>query len=156
GIYINLDDLFKVIKEQINLVDRQIQTFSFFDQYQKLTEDLSKDSTEFIWFQLFNYILSTLSRDQQAKQQMIQICKDYYHGNRKEIELIHQFEQNYRSKDALLWYSKRSFIYKLINKALRTKDIHLLYKLRFFIRDLSENLQREHEKILLSNETTLN
>ncbi|CAF1437659.1 unnamed protein product [Rotaria sordida] len=156
GIYINLDDLCKVIKEQINLVDRQIQTFSFFDQYQKLTEDLSKDSTEFIWFQLFNYILSTLSRDQQAKQQMIQICKDYYHGNRKEIELIHQFEQNYRSKDALLWYSKRSFIYKLINKALRTKDIHLLYKLRFFIRDLSENLQREHEKILFSNETTLN
>ncbi|CAF4371720.1 unnamed protein product, partial [Rotaria sordida] len=81
GIYINLDDLYKVIKEQINLVDRQIQTFSFFDQYQKLTEDLSKDSTEFVWFQLFNYILSTLPRDQQAKQQMIQICKDYYHGN---------------------------------------------------------------------------
>ncbi|CAF4830286.1 unnamed protein product [Rotaria sp. Silwood1] len=156
GIYINLDDLCKSIKEQIDIVNRQIYSFSFFDQHQKLTEDLLKESAEFLWFQLFNYMLPTLSRDQQAKQQMIQICKDYYHGNTKEIELIHQFEQNYQSKDALLWYSKRTFIYKLINKALRTKHIDLLYKLRFFIGDLSENLQREHEKILLSNENILN
>ncbi|CAF4814250.1 unnamed protein product [Rotaria sp. Silwood1] len=156
GIYIDLDDLCKSLKEQIDLVNRQIQTFSFFDQHQKSTKDLSKESAEFLWFQLFNYVIDRLPRNQQAKQQMIQICKDYYHGNTKEIELIHQFEQNYLSKDALLWYSKQSFIYKLVNKALRTKDIDLLYMFRFFIEDLSKNLQHEHEKILLSNENTLN
>ncbi|CAF1191584.1 unnamed protein product [Rotaria sp. Silwood1] len=156
GIYMNLDDLCKSLKEQIDLVNRQIQTFSFFDQHQKSTKDLSKESAEFLWFQLFNYVIARLPRNQQAKQQMIQICKDYYHGNTKEIELIHQFEQNYLSKDALLWYSKQSFIYKLVNKALRTKDIDLLYMFRFFIEDLSKNLQHEHEKILLSNENTLN
>ncbi|CAF4830426.1 unnamed protein product [Rotaria sp. Silwood1] len=156
GIYIDLDDLCKSLKEQIDLVNRQIQTFSFFDQHQKSTKDLSKESAEFLWFQLFNYVIARLPRNQQAKQQMIQICKDYYHGNTKEIELIHQFEQNYLSKDVLLWYSKQSFIYKLVNKALRTKDIDLLYMFRFFIEDLSKNLQHEHEKILLSNENTLN
>ncbi|CAF3418300.1 unnamed protein product, partial [Rotaria sp. Silwood2] len=84
GIYMNLDDLCKSIKEQIDLVDRQIQTFSFFDQHQLLTEDLSKESAEFLWFQLFNYVIAQLPRDQQAKQQMIQICKDYYRENTKE------------------------------------------------------------------------
>ncbi|CAF4735006.1 unnamed protein product, partial [Rotaria sp. Silwood2] len=50
----------------------------------------------------------------------------------------------------------KSFIYKLINKALQTEDIDLLYQFRFFLGDLSENLQCQHEKILLSNETILN
>ncbi|CAF3116284.1 unnamed protein product [Rotaria sp. Silwood2] len=156
GIYINLGDLCKSIKEQIDLANRQIQTFSFFDQHQKSTKDLSKESAEFLWFQLFNYVIARLPRNQQAKQQMIQICEDYYRGNTKEIELIHEFENNYRSKDAILWYSKQSFVYKLINKALRTEDIDLLYTFRFFIGDLSDNLQHEHEKILLSKEKNLN
>ncbi|CAF2400065.1 unnamed protein product [Rotaria sp. Silwood2] len=156
GIYISLNDLCKSIKEQIDCVSRQIQTFSFFDQHQKSTKDLSKESAEFLWFQLFHYIITRLPRNQQAKQQMIQICKEYYRGNTKEMKLIHEFEQNYRSEDAICWYSKQSFLYKLINKALRTEDIDLLYKFRFFIGDLSENLQRLHEKILLSEEKLLN
>ncbi|CAF1384583.1 unnamed protein product [Rotaria sordida] len=156
GIYINLNDLCKSIKEQIDLVSKQIQTFSFFDQHQKSTKDLSKESAEFLWFQLFHYVIARLPRNQQSKQQMIQICKAYYRGNTKEMKSIQEFEQNYRSEDAICWYSKESFLYKLINKALRTEDIDLLYKFRFFIGDLSETLQRQHEKILLSEEKILN
>ncbi|CAF1285428.1 unnamed protein product [Rotaria sordida] len=155
GIYINLDDLCKSIKEQIDFINKQIQTFSYFDQHEKLTKDLSKESAKFFWFQLFNYVITRLPRNEQAKQQMIQICKEYYRGNTKELKLIYDFEQNYQSKDAIRWYSKQSFIYKLINKALRIEDIDLLYIFRFFIADLSENLQREHEKILLSKEKIL-
>ncbi|CAF1363031.1 unnamed protein product, partial [Rotaria sordida] len=70
GIYINLDDLSKSIKEQIDLVDRQIQTFSFFDQHQKSTKHLSHESAEFLWFQLFIYVIARLPRNRQAKQQI--------------------------------------------------------------------------------------
>ncbi|CAF0815539.1 unnamed protein product [Rotaria sp. Silwood1] len=156
GIYISLNDLCKSIKEQIDLVSKQIQTFSFFDQHQKSTKDLSRESAEFLWFQLFHYVITRLPRNQLAKQQMIQICKEYYRGNTKEMNSIYEFEQKYRSEDAICWYSKQSFLYKLINKALRTEDIDLLYKFRFFIGDLSENLQRQHKKILLSEEKILN
>ncbi|CAF4207608.1 unnamed protein product [Rotaria sp. Silwood2] len=156
GIYVNLDDLCQSIKEQIDLVNKQIQTFSFFDQHEKSTKDLSKESAEFLWFQLFSYVIARLPRNQQAKQQMTQICKEYYRGNTKEMKLIQDFELNYRSEDAIRWYSKQSFVYRLINKALRTEDIDLLYTFRFFIGDLSENLQRQHEKLLSSKEKILN
>ncbi|CAF4587027.1 unnamed protein product [Rotaria socialis] len=148
GIYVELDDLCQSIKEQVDLVNRQIQTFSFFDQHEK--------STAFLWFQLFNYAVGHLPRSQQAKQQMVRICKDYYRGNKIEIKLIEEFEKTYRSEYALLWYSKQSFIYKLINKALRTEDVDLLYIFRFFIGDLSTALQQEHEKILSSKGKILN
>ncbi|CAF1679201.1 unnamed protein product, partial [Rotaria sp. Silwood1] len=156
GIYAHLDDLCQSIKEQIDLVHKQIQTFSFFDRHQKSTKDLSNDSAHFLWFQLFSYVIARLPRNQNAKQQMIQICKEYYRGNTKQMKLIYDFEKNYQSTDAIRWYSKQSFVYKLINKALRIEDIDLLYAFRFFIVDLSENLRREHEKILLSEEKVLN
>jgi hypothetical protein len=39
-----------------------------------------------------------------------------------------------------------------VNKALRSEDIDQLHTFQFFIGDLSENLAREHEKMLLSKE----
>ena len=83
---------------------------------------------------------------------MIQICTRYYHTNTKQLELIKQFDTEYQPDAAIRWYSKKTFIYKLINKALRDKDIDQLQTFRFFINDLSLNLYREHDKVLSSNE----
>ncbi|CAF4026129.1 unnamed protein product [Rotaria sp. Silwood2] len=152
GIYTDLDELCKALQEQIDLVDNQLQTFSFFDQNQKPTKDLSKESGEFIWFQLFNYVMARFPRIEQAKQEMIEMCRQYYHGNTKELKLISQFEREYQSEEAIYWYAKESFVYKLSNKALRSEDIDMLYTFRYFIIDLSESLRREHKKILSSNE----
>lgn len=155
GIYIDLEDLSRSIREQIELVDKQIQTFSFFDRQQKSTKDLSKESGAFLWFQLFSYILTRFPRNDHAKQQMIDICRQYYRGNTKELKLIDQFAREYRSEHAIHWYSKQSFVYRLVNKALRTEDMDLLYIFRFFIGDLSHALQQEHRKILSNQEEIL-
>jgi hypothetical protein len=48
--YFNLDKLCTSIKAQIELVNNQLQTFSFFDQHQNATKNLSKPSAEFLWF----------------------------------------------------------------------------------------------------------
>ena len=41
GIYVDRDDLYQSIKEQIDFVNEQIRTFSFLDPNEKLTKDLS-------------------------------------------------------------------------------------------------------------------
>ena len=155
GIYVDLNSLCVSIQEQVDLVEQQLETFSFFDQHQKSTKDLSKQSAEFLWFQLFNYVILRLPRNQQAKKQMLEICRRYYHGNLNQLELIDEFDCNYQPEVAIQWYSKQSFVYKLINKALRSEDIDQLYTFRFFIGDLSENLAREHRKLLRSGERLL-
>ncbi|CAF1359333.1 unnamed protein product [Rotaria sordida] len=58
---------------------------------------------------------------------MIQICRQYYRGNTAELKLIDQCGKEYQHTHAVHWYSKESFVYKLINKALRTEDIDQLY-----------------------------
>ena len=155
GIYDDFDDLYQSIEEKINLVDTQLQTFSYFDQNQKIMNDLSKTSNEFLWYQLFNYVIKQLPKNQQPKEQMIKICKQYYQGNLKQLQLIDHFQDKYQSQDAIQYYLKQSFIYQLINKALTIRDIDQLHIFQFFINDLSENLEREHEKLLSSEEEIL-
>ncbi|CAF4361934.1 unnamed protein product, partial [Rotaria sordida] len=46
---------------------------------------------------------------------------------------------------AIRWYTKQTFVYRLVNKALRTEDYEAMIILRFFIVNLSENLQQEYE-----------
>ncbi|CAF3309219.1 unnamed protein product [Rotaria socialis] len=155
GIYAQIDDLWQSIKEQVNFVNRQIQAFSFFDRREKSTKDLSKESSEFLWFQLFHYAVTRMPRNQRAKEEMVHICKYYYRRNEKETQFIEEFEKEYQPKDAIFWYTKQCFVYKLINKALRTEDIGFLYVFRFYIGDLFESLRQEHEKILSSEENIL-
>ncbi|CAF4402339.1 unnamed protein product [Rotaria socialis] len=148
GSYVNFDDLCKSIKQQIDRVNNEIESFCFFDQYQILTKALSPESAKFLWAQLFHYLIVQLPQNQQAKRKSIQLCKDYYRGNTKETKLIREFEEHYQSEDAIRWYLKESFVRKLIHKALKVGDINFLYQFRFFIADLTENLQRQQQKIL--------
>jgi tetratricopeptide (TPR) repeat protein len=155
GIYARLGHLCSSIRHEINLVDKQLQTFNVFDRHQRSIKDLSQQSGEFLWLQLFHYIIIRLPRQQQAKQQMIDVCRQYYRGNSKELEMIDEFERDYHPEDAIRWYSKQSFLYKMVNKALRSEDLDQLQTFRFFIGDLSQSLAREHQKILSSGETSL-
>ena len=88
GIYNNLDALCASIREQIDLFDKQLQAFSFFDQHQQSTKDLSEKSAEFLWFQLFRHAILHLPRNQQAKKEMINIYREYYRGNTKELRSV--------------------------------------------------------------------
>ena len=155
GIYAQLDKLSSSIRHEIDLFDKQLQTFSVFDHHQKSTKDLSQQSGEFLWLQLFHHIIVRLPREQEAKQKMIDVCRQYYRGNNKDLALIDQFERDYRPEEVTRWYSRQSFVYKMVNKALRSEDLDQLHTFRFYIRDLSQTLSREHQKLLLSDETRL-
>ncbi|CAF4510099.1 unnamed protein product [Didymodactylos carnosus] len=78
---------------------------------------------------------------------MIHKCQEYYRGNRKEVATIQEFSESYRRADAIRWYTRQSFVYKLINKALRTEDIEQLHIFRFFIADLCSSLAQEYKKM---------
>ena len=155
GIYTTLESLCNGIRERIEILEKNVSVFNFFDQNQRSMKNLSKKSAEFLWFQLFKHVILRLPRNNQAKRQMIDVCRQHYRGNASQLEWIDRFEHDYRAEEAIRWYCKQSFVYKLVNRVLRSEDIDQLYVFRFFIGDLSDNLAREHRKILLSDERTL-
>ncbi len=62
-----------------------------------------------------------------------------------ELRNIYEFENNYSSEKALWWYTRESFFYKTLNKALRTQNIHL----RSYINDIYDQLEKNYSNSAL-------
>ncbi|CAF5013234.1 unnamed protein product, partial [Rotaria socialis] len=67
--------------------------------------------------------------------------------NKKELNKIEQFRKSYSREQAIKWYTDECFLYKLLNNAIRTEDIDLLYAFRFYTIDLCHALEKESEKL---------
>jgi hypothetical protein len=61
-------------------------------------------------------------------------------NNAKQLEKIDDFERNYQSEDATKWFTKDSFLYRLLNESLRIERINSIVKMRYFIHDLHNQL----------------
>jgi sugar lactone lactonase YvrE len=72
---------------------------------------------------------------------LIADCKTEYQGNDSELNKIRQFQEKYSSNEALWWYTRESFYYKTLNKALRSQNIHMIFLYRSFITDIYRQLK---------------
>lgn len=138
-----LDSLQKSREE----LDKQTAAFSIYNKKEKATRDLSKEAGSFLFFQLFKSAIQSMPKTSAAKETMVTTCRNYYRGNLTELTNINDFDKNYRSEDAIPWYTKETFVYKFINKALRTEDIDVLYQFRFYILDLSYQLELKFREL---------
>jgi hypothetical protein len=95
---------------------------------------------QFIHSQLLIDCLLRMKSTSVEKNDLVTVCKKEYEGNAQELSIINEFEKNYAPFRAIWWYTRQSFLYRLLNKALRVQNIDLIYLFRFFIRDLHNQL----------------
>jgi hypothetical protein len=74
-----------------------------------------------------------------AKQDLVKLARIFYSDNELELRRINEFDRTYEASEALKWYSSDSFVYRLLNRAIRSENIDLLFVCRFFIVDLRRN-----------------
>ncbi|CAF1598761.1 unnamed protein product [Rotaria magnacalcarata] len=139
-------DLVHSIQENIDLSFQQLQSFRFYEQNQKSTRDLCKEAGSFLWLRIFKDVVLNLPHDEKAKKEMIETLRVCYRNNRCQLRLIERFNREYQSEHAILWYTGQPFLYKQLNRALRTEDINFLYTFRYFIYDLTKQLEQEYQK----------
>jgi hypothetical protein len=109
------------------------------------TSDRSnQQEAEFMYFRLLAEVLVGLEHKQSTKDEFISICRSQYHENTPELEKIEEFSRTYSKEHAIRWYTRDSFLYRMLNNALRLQDIDTLFKLGFFIADLYNQLKILH------------
>jgi len=70
----------------------------------------------------------------------LHLCEEEYKENKSELAVVHEFQQTYNAARALRWYTRQSFLFRMLNKALRVQNIDLLFLFRFFIYDIQQQL----------------
>ncbi|CAM4887127.1 unnamed protein product [Rotaria socialis] len=97
---------------------------------------------QYLQFQLLMDSLLRIEGTEDDKKELIALCKKKYKDNRKELTNVREFQNTYKADQALFWYTRESFLYRMLNKALRVQDTRLLYLLRFFIFDLWKAIEK--------------
>ncbi len=146
AVIVDLNDLIKKIlsdrnQRQHHKTDEAFSISIFSAGTSGEGQSTSEINGQFIHSQLLIDCLTRMKTDSTNINELILLCKKEYEGNDVELSILYEFEEHYSANDALWWYTRHSFLYRLLNKALRVQNIDLLFLFRFFIRDIEQQLE---------------
>ncbi|CAF1321355.1 unnamed protein product [Didymodactylos carnosus] len=153
GVFPNKNQLIEKLKQDIKSYSKSLIPISIINE--KSIRALNKEYTMFMWTQLLLNVLIQIPQTNHEKMIMLNECRSYYAEDQYQLNLIDEFEKNYNADLAISWYTRDSFVYKQLNKALRTQDIDVIFKYRFIITDIYKQLKKLYNESVLSLEETL-
>jgi hypothetical protein len=148
GIFNDISHLLHKLKIDIERCEDDLTPINIISE--SSTENLDELACSFMYSELLKEILISIEYDEQSKKKFINYLRLLYADNEQGLVAINQFEQNYKDHPPAWWYTKESFIYSVLNTALRTQDVEIIIKMGFFIRDLHEQIK----KIYIKNKET--
>ena len=146
GVYVDRSILLNQLTADVALYSKELSApISLFkrddlNRKERSSQNLSKESAKFMWFQL---LLETLLQSKQTtriRDEMLNECRKECQENAPETSKIDEFEATYTANQAIRWYTRDSFLFRLVNRAMRTQDIDSIYTYRSFILDLHQQL----------------
>jgi len=76
----------------------------------------------------------------------LKYCRVELAGNSMELKNVDQIEKKYRNHQPIWWYTCETFLYSMLNRALRLMDVDIIIQMGFFIHDLHKNIADLHSK----------
>lgn len=120
----------------------EVLSFHIFNTNESPEQSTTGLNGQFLHAQLLIDCLLRLKSTSVDKNEFLEMVYNEYQGNSSVLTIIHEFERDYSSERALWWYTRETFLYRLLNKALRVQNIDVLFLLRFFIQDLRQQLDQ--------------
>ncbi|CAF1322380.1 unnamed protein product [Adineta steineri] len=107
------------------------------------TNDMNQLESSFMYTKLFKEILLDMKHDEQVINQFAAYCRQHDYGSARNID---EFEKDYPARSAIWWYTCPSFIYSMLNYALRSMEGDTIINMVFFIHDLHQQIQQLYQQ----------
>ncbi|CAF1450977.1 unnamed protein product [Adineta steineri] len=145
GIHTNIKDICQALQLTVKQCDQDTIAVSFLAvNDMSSTSSLNQLEPTFMYTQLFKEILLDIEYGNKAIQDLAACCREVFTGNPTELQVINEFERDYRPQKAIWWYTRECFTYKMLNQALRTMDADIIINMGFFLRDVHQQIQKLH------------
>ncbi|UJR17816.1 hypothetical protein I4U23_004715 [Adineta vaga] len=147
NIYTDLQMLLKDLKYDVEQYLQQAKDGIF--------SEAGRDnySTNMFTFSWWNYVISMLCHltyPDNCLQTFLTTLRHYYQDRESELKILDEFERTYTSNTAIHWYTRDTFFFHLLNRALRQQNIEVIFLFGFFIKDMYIQLENEHENFQTS------
>ncbi|CAF1177722.1 unnamed protein product [Didymodactylos carnosus] len=98
------------------------------------------------WWRHFVIMLCHLPYPEGARETLTIALRQYYQDMDAKLRAIDEFERTYTPGKAVWWYTRDTFLYRLLNKALRQHNIEVMFLFGFYIKDIYHQLKNEHRE----------
>ncbi|CAF0799075.1 unnamed protein product [Didymodactylos carnosus] len=149
GTYTNMNDICEQLSKDVATSSHQFLSMNILSTNIK-EKEINKQEASFMYFQLLTEILIGMEHEDDAKTNMINHCRLQYIGNEIDLKHIDEFDKTYNPNKAIWWYTSHCFLFEILNKALRIQDIDILFKYRFFLTDLHNQIKQLHSEFVQS------
>ncbi|CAF4402085.1 unnamed protein product, partial [Didymodactylos carnosus] len=114
-----------------------------FQWHRIVSDHLNTEQIQFVYFQLLIDLILDMSQTDPAKEETISEYRLHY----KEYRQIHSagFDETHTAID---WYMQNNFVYRIINEVFYTENMNTLFKFRYFINDLHNEIRKSHTRFV--------
>ena len=99
-----------------------------------------------MYTQILKEILLTIDFEEVHFKNFLTFCRERLVGNAKELQNVDLIKKDYRRHQPIWWYTYESFLYSMLNRALRIMEVDLIIKMGFFLRDVHNHLVALHRE----------
>jgi len=136
GHFSNIKLIFEKIKEEF-LIENHL--FSIESVPENETQNQS-----FSYSQLLKETLLTKDDEGNLKKDFIDFSRFHYYNNQIQLNLIDEFQTDFTLEKSIWWFTRNSFIRKMLNRALRTEEIDILFKMRWILQAINNQIKQNH------------
>ncbi|CAF3265936.1 unnamed protein product [Rotaria sp. Silwood2] len=147
GVYTSINPICDALKMAVKQYNQNTMSVSIIGANEGgSSENLNQLDPTFMYSQISKEILLDMEHDQKTIKDFVKFCQEEYLGNAQETKIIEEFERNYEPSKAIWWYTRQCFIYKMLNRALRTLDSNIMIRIGFFLCDIHRQVEQLHKK----------
>ena len=144
GIHTDIKPICEVLQLVVKQCNRDSIAMSFISMDQKTSApNVDQLEPSFMYTQIFKEILLDIEYSQQSVNSFTKYCRENDCGP---VSTIDRFENEYSHESAIHWYTFPSFIYSMLNCALRMLEAEAIIIMGFLIRDLHQKIQDLYHK----------
>ena len=149
GIFNDVKPLCKALGEATKDCNQDSIAVSFVTVNDDMSSDnLNQLEPSFMYTELLKAAIFDMEYDDSTIKMLTDYCREFYKNNVVQLSIIKEFEQSYRSKSPVWWYTRECFTYQMLNRALRTLEGATIVNMGFFIRDIHEQIKELHQNQL--------
>ncbi|CAF1051582.1 unnamed protein product [Adineta ricciae] len=108
-------------------------------------EQTNQLNLNFIDTCMLKVVLATIPFGDADVLDYVNYCRDLFVDNEEELNNVEQVKCKYRQETAIWWYSRRNFLYYMLNHGIRLLDCDTLVRMGFLINDLHRQIEQLHK-----------
>jgi tetratricopeptide (TPR) repeat protein len=145
GVFTEISSICEALKKAAQQSDQNCISIGFMSVSDNpSTQNLDQLEPSFMYTQILKGILLTIDFDDSYIKEFTDYCRQKIAADAVGRSIIDELEQNYHEHTPIWFYTYHSFLYSILNQALRQMDVDIIIKMGFLASDLHRQIERLH------------